>query len=312
MLQRKVMHHLHSSTCELIPLLDSPPDPILLPDADFLFATWWKTAEWIRDWPTSKGQKCHFIRHHEVFVPEANRARDVYRLPYRRFVISSWLQRVMAEQYHDHEVPIIPNGVDRTQFAGVPRDKNAVPAIGFLYGSAWKEPDFAVKVIDKLQVRYPKLRVIAFGAKRMLPRHRRAIKRLEYHSYPDQNVIPTLYGGVDCWFVPSSSEGFGMPGIEAAACYCPVVSTRCGGPEDYVMDGVNGYLVDVGSTQQMVKAISRVLDLDNHEWRAMSSHSKRIADNFTWDASAEKLERALIALRDGKHDVQGSNDLEED
>ena len=79
-----------------------------------------------------------------------------------------------------------------------------------------------------------------------------------------------------------------------------------------MMGGVNGYLVDVGSTQQMVKAISRVLDLDNHEWRAMSSHSKRIADNFTWDASAEKLERALIALRDGKHDVQGSNDLEED
>jgi len=218
----------------------------------------------------------------------------------------------MAEEYHDVGVPVIPNGVDRTQFTAVPRNKNADPVVGFLYGTAWKEPDFAIAVIEKLQERYGTLRVVAFGAKRMPPRHRKAIKRLEYHSYPDQSVIPRLYRSADCWFVPSSSEGFGMPGLEAAACRCPVVSTRCGGPQDYVMDGVNGYLVDVGSTQQMVKAISRVLDLDNHEWRAMSSHSKRIADNFTWDTSAEKLERALIALRDGKHDVQRSNDLEQD
>jgi len=306
-LQRKGMHHLQSSICDLIPLENEPPDPALVPDADFLFATWWETAEWIRDWPNSKGHKCHFIRHHEVFVTESDRARNVYRLPYSRFVISSWLQRVMAEQYHDIDVPIISNGVDRTQFAGVLRDKNADPVIGFLYGYAWKEPDFALEVIEKLQERYSTLRVISFGAKRMLRRHRKMIKNLEYHCYPDQNVIPRLYGSVDCWFVPSSSEGFGMPGLEAAACHCPVVSTRCGGPEDYVMDGVNGYLVDVGSTEQMVNAISCVLELDNTKWQAMSSHSKHIADQFTWDASAEKLERALLELRDANHGVHHAN-----
>ena len=61
-----------------------------------------------------------------------------------------------------------------------------------------------------------------------------------------------------------------MPGLEAAACRCPVVATRCGGPEDYVEDGVSGYLVDVGDAEAMADRIVRVLRLNDGAVRAMS------------------------------------------
>jgi len=47
---------------------------------------------------------------------------------------------------------------------------------------------------------------------------------------------------LDVFVVPSDQEGLCIAALEAMACGCPVVSTRCGGPEEFVVDGETGYL----------------------------------------------------------------------
>ncbi len=85
-----------------------------------------------------------------------------------------------------------------------------------------------------------------------------------------------------------------MPGLEAAACHCPIVSTRCGGSEDYVEDGESGRPVPVGDVEAMADAILEVLDLSDSDWGRMSEASYSIAQRFDWDRSAEILEDALL------------------
>ena len=85
-----------------------------------------------------------------------------------------------------------------------------------------------------------------------------------------------------------------MPGLEAAACHCPIVSTRCGGPEDYVEDGVSGFLVPVGDAVAMADAVCRVLKLPDDKWRTMSQASYNISKRFDWDRSAKILEDTLL------------------
>jgi glycosyltransferase involved in cell wall biosynthesis len=136
--------------------------------------------------------------------------------------------------------------------------------------------------------------VIAFGNKPLLPTDDPPAN-LEFFLRPEQDQIPQLYRRADCWLVSSITEGFGMPGLESAACRCPVVSTRCGGPEDYTQDGVSGYLVDVGSPKQMAQRILDVVTRDDATWRQMSEASRHIASGFNWARSAEILEEALLA-----------------
>jgi len=57
-----------------------------------------------------------------------------------------------------------------------------------------------------------------------------------------QGDLPDFYRSLDLLVIPSEQEGFGIIGIEAMACGVPVVSTRCGGPEDYVIEDETGYL----------------------------------------------------------------------
>jgi glycosyltransferase involved in cell wall biosynthesis len=50
------------------------------------------------------------------------------------------------------------------------------------------------------------------------------------------------YRSLDIFAIPSHQEGLSIVGTEAMACGCAVLSTRCGGPQDFVFDGETGLL----------------------------------------------------------------------
>lgn len=287
-------HHLMVSS---VPITAVDGDTVLarhLPDADIVIGTWWRTMEWLRDYPASKGKHAYFIRHHELFGGPKDRVVATYKQASIKLVIARWLQRVMAQDYGDANSILVPNGVDHAQFGAEPRQKNAVPTIGFMYGGpvTWKDAATAIAAIELVQKELPNTRVVSFGGHQWLPEHRRPAN-LEYHYKPAQALIPQLYRKCDVWLMPSTSEGFGMPGIEAAACRCPVVSTLCGGPEDYVVNGITGHLVPVADPQAMAAAALSVLGLSASQWLAMSDAAQRKANEFDWDASAKLLESGL-------------------
>jgi glycosyltransferase involved in cell wall biosynthesis len=288
-------HHLEQSTVNLIPVKRNPVLPQDVPDADVCVTSWWAVRQNVETWPASKGIRVHLIRDYEALFGDApEQVASTYTLPGVHAVISGWLGRIMRENFGRDPV-VVPNGVDWEQFQSVPRAKGAAPTIGMLYGnSERKRPWIGFEAVRLVQREIPDARLICFGRDPIEPRHQPPAN-VQFHLRPQQEAIPRLYQSTDVWLTPSRQEGFGMPGLEAAACRCPIVSTRCGGPEDYVHEGVNGYLVPVDDPQAMAGAILKILRLDDTAWRAMSQASHDTARDFSWDRSAQKLEAALFA-----------------
>ena len=104
-------------------------------------------------------------------------------------------------------------------------------------------------------------------------------------KYVPQQEMPEFYNNVDVYVCASSSEGFSLSVLEAAASGRPIVSTRVGGSEDLIEDGVNGFLVD-----RDVEAIREKLVLlrDNRELvRRMGAESRRIVEQrWSWQLRA--------------------------
>lgn len=59
-------------------------------------------------------------------------------------------------------------------------------------------------------------------------------------DYVDNEELPAYYRGADVFSIPSQHEGLAIVGLEVMACGKPIVSTRCGGPEEYVIDKERG------------------------------------------------------------------------
>ena len=174
--------------------------------------------------------------------------------------------------------------------------------MGFMYSThAIKDIKTVLAAVQKVQKDVPLLKVVSFGQE--LDNKQTYPANFEYHLTPSQDSIQEIYRSADCWVISSTSEGFYMPGIEAAACRCPLVSTRCGGPEDFIEDGISGHLVGIGDSDEMAERIKKILQLDNDSWQKMSEASYKISLNFDWDSSAEILEKALYKeLAKGKNE----------
>jgi glycosyltransferase involved in cell wall biosynthesis len=74
----------------------------------------------------------------------------------------------------------------------------------------------------------------------------------------------------NCFVLPSHAENFGVVLIEALSTGLPVISTRCGGPEDIITDEV-GLLLEPGDEDGLAEALvamRRRPDTDAHSIRA--------------------------------------------
>lgn len=264
-----------------------------VPDADAIVATWWETAEWVARLSLKKGRKYYFVQHHEIHehLP-MERARATYSLPLQKITISRWLAKIMADEYGDTGVPIIPNSVDTGFFSSPVRGKNTEPTVGFMYSTRhYKGCDITIKALEILQARLPNIRILSFGSDPVtgelpLPAN------TEFHLRPPQPLIPEIYAACDCWIMGSRSEGFGLPLLESMACRTPVVASRAGAAPELLGQG-GGVLLEENTPQAMAEAVLQILELAPDDWRQMSTAARRIATAFSWDDAASKLADVL-------------------
>jgi len=263
-----------------------------VPDADVIVATWWLTAEWVMQLGQGKGSKVYFIQGHEIYpwLP-VERARQTYRLPMRKIVISRWLLDIMRIEYGDSAAELIHNGVDHSLFCAPIRGKQRRPTVGLLYsGVSFKGFDRSLEVLHSIQQKLPNLRVLTFGFYRptvALPSY------VEFLEDPPRQSIANIYSSCDVWLTASSSEGFNMPAIEAMACRTPVVASRTGWPAEALVNGFNGACVDIGDFNGLEAETQKLLDLPDLAWRVVSENAISSVRQFSWERATNLFEQAL-------------------
>jgi len=286
-----------------------PPTNDDIPDADVVIATWWETAEWVTALSDTKGAKVYFIQGHEIYdhLPFA-RCTATYHLPLHKVVVSRWLKNIMTTEYGDTIVDLVPNSVDHGLFFANPRGKQQYPTLGFLYSPAnFKGVDITLRAIRLLQKRLPSLRVIAFGAH--MPKLETGFEScIEFHCLPEQERIRELYAKCDVWVTASRSEGFNLPAMEAMACHTPVVATKTGWPEEAIINGENGFLIDFDDEVALAECVASVFALPDKEWQAMSQNAYETVEKSSWEASTNLFEKSLYhaCKRAKKGEISGA------
>lgn len=91
----------------------------------------------------------------------------------------------------------------------------------------------------------------------------------------------------DAYLSTALHEGFGLVFLEAMECSLPIICNNNGGQTDFLVDGVTGFLTDVGDIDRFERKI-RQLYQDKALRKRMAKHNKNLVSEFYISRCAEK------------------------
>jgi glycosyltransferase involved in cell wall biosynthesis len=204
-------------------------------------------------------------------------------------------------------IKVIPNGVDPVYSAGPDREADAQIArmlephvnggIAIMHvGSAIKRKriDLLLEIFAALRLRLPGARLVRAGGPMSSEMRARADQlgvaaAIVELPMLDRRVLAAAYRRATCVLLPSDSEGFGLPVIEAMACGTPVVASDL--PVLREVGGDAACYCPVGDIDAWVSTIAGVAArCAEHGPLASDRHARLIeqASKFSWTENATR------------------------
>jgi glycosyltransferase involved in cell wall biosynthesis len=220
------------------------------------------------------------------------------------FAISEYVKNEVLELYPvtKDKVAVMSNGYDQSIFRrkrvnrtklltenSLPHEKD-IPVITFAGKiSKTKGVDFLLMANKIIQKRMEALLLI-FGAGDF-----EDVLDKEYaDDYDFRNVfvmghrthedLSSFHNIARVSVLPSRSEGFGIAALEAMGCGAPVVASRAGILEDFVV----GSITDVGDFKKLAEQILKILNMRETDYRALREKALRKAKPYSWETIVEK------------------------
>ncbi len=78
-----------------------------------------------------------------------------------------------------------------------------------------------------------------------------------------QEAVEEVLSVADLFVMPSEKESFGLAALEAMACEVPVVSTNVGGIPELNVEGITGFMCNVGDVDTMTEKALHILQDEN-------------------------------------------------
>lgn len=118
-----------------------------------------------------------------------------------------------------------------------------------------------------------------------------------HYRFLEQPKLAEVYRDIDLFVFPTrrDSESLGLVGLEAMACGTPVLAYDGSGPETYIENGVNGYLVPRGNSQRLAKVVEAFGQLPTQKRDAMSERAVERAQHYCSEKTHRALSEALVA-----------------
>lgn len=209
-------------------------------------------------------------------------AREVFHNSKHNIAVSSYFAKQLRNLFEE-EFQVIPNTVEVDFFKIGANKFNQFTFLQVARLDENKNQEMLIKAFshfdDKPDVR---LKIVGKGEKRVESHLKELIKSLglsdkvELCGSFSREEVRNIMQKSHCLVMSSQIETFGVVAIEAMACGIPVVSTKCGGPED-IINTKTGLLCEINEeaiSEAMQEALTRSWDSSYIRHYAESNFSK--------------------------------------
>lgn len=210
------------------------------------------------------------------------------------------------------------NGVDTERFTPPPNGRKlSIPGCPFDHERHWligtvgrmqtvKAQPILVRAFTRLVSQFPALRerarlvVVGEGPLRAeceLELRKAGIESLAWFA-GERGDIPSVMRGLDCFVLPSLTEGISNTILEAMASGLPVIATDVGANSELVVEGVTGFLVAPGRDDELAVAISSLASDSVRSLRMGRLGLERVQSSFSLGQMVTRYEDVYQSVLD--------------
>jgi len=275
------------------PLRFTGPDLVAdLPVTGAVIATSYRTAEEMLRFPQLKTRGVYFLQHYEAWSGPKRRVNATWRRFDHLIVTTPWMSRMAAGAFGHPDVPVAVYGVDHAAFAPRSKVRDDGPAVvGFMWDDRpFKGGATALAAFAALRTQGVDFTVRAYGLGDPggLPRW------IDFRGQLSGAPLADFYRELDLWVAPGHSESGPMSVPEAMVSGVAVVSTDTGNMRIWTQDGRWCVLVPPADPHALAREVGRLV-ADPVERARLAAGARKAIKPFTWEATAQSVEQALIA-----------------
>ncbi len=217
----------------------------------------------------------------------------VSQLPYSRVITlnSSLVKRMKESLKMRSSVQVIPSGIDVKYIDKIKSEKldNRVVYVGRLVPQ--KNVDMLIRAFSTIGSDYELIVVGEGGEKEnlIMLTKKLGLKNVRFlPSFKRHEDVVRMIKSATVLAVPSKRECFGIIPLEAMCSRTAVVSTRTEGPSDYIKTGENGFLVNIGDSEDMGAEIKLLLE-DPKLRKKITYSARNTAELYDWKNIVKRI-----------------------
>jgi phosphatidylinositol alpha-1,6-mannosyltransferase len=221
---------------------------------------------------------------------------------------------VSVQGVAEGRVRVLPWGLDpdfETKLLGLsgvsvpaefPRGRVVLTVGRWLRAERYKGMDTLIKAMPRLVLHWPELQLVLVGSGDdrewlvNIARDSGVERHVHFLSGLSYGELSACYAAAEVFALPSRGEGFGFVYLEAMARGKPVIGGAHGGAPEVIRDGVTGYLVQHGHTDELVASMDTLLSNPEMGRKMGERGRERVEKEFRFSAFAKGFRKILREL----------------
>ncbi len=240
---------------------------------------------------------------HRLLLPVNKR---IWKKAAAVITVSDDLGKKAQKSYKQLKHTVIHNGVDINLFYPDEhkKSKNKITLLCVTRLVPWKGVDTLLKAMSKITHIDCELIIVGTGPfeKKLLRMHK-SLKlegKVDFIGYIPHNELRHWYNKSDIFVLPSNGDSFGNVFCEAMACGLPVIAAACGGVQEFVVEGENGYLVEPNNSNMLAEKIKYLAVNKEIRLRMLKANVVKMKELFSWEAVCKKQTDVYDEILKGK------------